>query len=403
MTLEQMKEKLRDMTAVVNASARKLADAANDSAVPMAEVTRMQNELTEARSRRDILENECRQLEEGQRANTGGMVPRNEETPRDLKAMLGSNEYARAFAYALRRGLNADTAREDEKCKVLMDALTIGGGTPEGSNGGFLVPEDVDNRIRELRREQVALSDLFTVEEVSTNSGWRVTDTDVTGGMTQLDEMAAMAAGAQPKFQKVTYTLQKYGLLIPVSAELASDEVANLFAYLGRFLARHCVNQENSLLLTALSTLTATDLTEGKELSGVKNALNKALDPAIAQNAVILTNQTGFDILDNLVDGQGRPLIHMDLTTGTPKMLGGRTVKVVSDTVLANAASKAPVYIGDFRQYATLFRRSRMQVNSTNVGGDAWRTDSIEVRGLVRMCVSKFDTAAAVKRTIGVS
>lgn len=403
MTLEQMKEKLRDMTAVVNASARKLADAANDSTVPMAEVTRMQNELTEARGRRDILENECRQLEEGQRANAGRMAPRNEETPRDLKAMLGSNEYARAFAYALRRGLNADTAREDEKCKVLMDALTIGGGTPEGSNGGFLVPEDVDNRIRELRREQVALSDLFTVEEVSTNSGWRVTDTDVTGGMTQLDEMASMTAGTQPKFQKVTYTLKKYGLLIPVSAELASDEVANLFAYLGRFLARHCVNQENSLLLTALGGLTATDLTDGKELSGVKNALNKALDPAIAQNAVILTNQTGFDILDNLVDGQGRPLIHMDLTTGTPKMLGGRTVKVVSDTVLANATSKAPVYIGDFRQYATLFRRSRMQVNSTNVGGDAWRTDSIEVRGLVRMCVSKFDTAAAVKRTFAVS
>ena len=74
----------------------------------------------------------------------------------------------------------------DEKHKVLYDALTIAGGSPAGEDCGFLVPEDIDNTIRELRRDFSPLADLFNVEAVSSNSGWRVVDTAPTTGMTAL-------------------------------------------------------------------------------------------------------------------------------------------------------------------------------------------------------------------------
>ena len=38
-----------------------------------------------------------------------------------------------------------------------------------------------------------------------------------------------IAKDDQPKFAKVTYSLKTYGLIVPVSNELANDEVANLF------------------------------------------------------------------------------------------------------------------------------------------------------------------------------
>ena len=38
--------------------------------------------------------------------------------------------------------------------------------------------------------------------------------------------------------------------------------------------------------------------------------------------------------------------------------------------------------------------------NNTDVGGNAFTTDSIEVRGITRMGVSKFDAAAMARRTL---
>ena len=67
----------------------------------------------------------------------GGNVKMSIEN-KDLNTMLKSNEYARAFAYALQHGLNRRNARNDEQCKILFDALTEGGNS--GADGGFLVP-----------------------------------------------------------------------------------------------------------------------------------------------------------------------------------------------------------------------------------------------------------------------
>ena len=66
-----------------------------------------------------------------------------------------------------------------------------------------------------------------------------------------------IAQDDQPAFAKVTYTLTTYGLIVPVSNELANDEVANLFGYLARWFAKKQILTENALLKTKLETLTA--------------------------------------------------------------------------------------------------------------------------------------------------
>lgn len=332
--------------------------------------------------------------EEARQAKKASPVP---EEDKGMKDMLKSNEYARAFAYAIRNGLNPNTARRHEECRVLLDALTESGNS--GADGGFLVPIDIDNQIRELKRQMLPLSDLVAKESVSTLSGWRVKDTAPTAGFSSVDEMATIgSSGDQPVFGKVEYQLAKYGLIVPVSNELANDEAANLFAYLARWFAKKDVLTENGLILAALGDLEATNIAAGEELAGIKAALNIALDPEIAVGASLLMNQTGFNILDSLVDGTGRPLVHIDTTTATPRLVNGKEIHVISDAQLPNASGKAPFFVGDFEQYCTLFSRDPMEIVSTDIGGSAFRTDSIEVRGIRRMCVSKFDTDAAVKR-----
>ena len=321
--------------------------------------------------------------------------------------MRASNEYARAFCYAIRNGISPRKGRADERCRILYDAMTEGGGDPAGEDGGFLVPIDIDNTIREVRRELNPLAPLFGNETVTAPTGWRVIDTAPSSAMPSIDEMGTVANNSdQPLFAKVTYSLTKYGLRIPVSNELMSDEAANLMAYLGRWFAKKLVLTENSLLITALGT-PSTALTSGSITpdGAIKTILNKTLDPAISASAVIITNQTGFDALDQLVDDMGRGLLQPDPTNATLLRMYGRQVVKVSDAQLPNLSTNtyAPFFIGDPREFATLFSKDGFEVASTDIGGDAWAKDSTEVRGIVRLGVSKFDTAAIVARKLALS
>ena len=405
MTLEQINDSIRTVGARVNDLSARLALAATQAAPDLQEVARLQDELQAQSASLNALRQSAQALSGSQEAGLQNQPAQNAQQERNLSALRKSNEYARAFAFAIRNGFTPATGRGMEQLKPLYDALTIGGGTPTGSDGGFLVPEDIDHQIRELQRELNPLRAFFETETVTTNSGWRVKDNAPTNGFTAVNETAAVPRDSQPSFGKVTYALTKYGLILPVSNELASDEVANLFAYISRWAAKKETITENTLLLAALATATAvtTAIAANSEIKNIKHALNVDLDPAIGRSAIFLTNQDGFDILDGLEDEQGRPLMQWNPTEDTPRFLHGHRVAVVSNAVLASTTgtgAAAPLYIGDARQFATLFERAAMEVLSTNIGGNAFNNDTTEIRFIKRMGVSKFDTDAVRKASL---
>lgn len=410
-TMTEARNALNEMGAQIRAAATALAAAANNPETPMEEITRQQSELRALNQRMNAMQ---AAYDAQYNESAGQLPPAPAPTPeqeRSLHDMLKSNEYARAFTYALRGGVQRRRGAYDERCKVLFDALTIGGGDPVGEDGGFLVPEDIDRTIRERRRELSPLSEIFNVETTSTNSGWRVVDKAPTTGMTALTSeipTGGIAQDDQPEFAKVPYSLTTYGLIVPVSNELMSDEVANLFTYLGNWFAKKQIITENLLLKAKLEALTASNITAADDPIGkVKSLLNKSLDPAISVLATILTNQDGYDYLDQLKDSDGRPMLQPDPTNATAMIFKGRRVKMVANsllpsrTVTTTGATKGdyyPLYVGDFQQYATLFMRQNLEIVSTDIGGNAFRSNSVEVRGIARMGVSTFDTDAALHR-----
>lgn len=322
------------------------------------------------------------------------------------------DEYLNAFFYAITNGITPKNGVGNERVAPLYNALTEGGGTPTGSDGGFLVPISFNNMIIEQRRQLVKLADYFNVETVTTPTGWRAVDTTPTTGFAAVDEMGTIGTGDQPAFTKVTYSLAKYGLRVPVSNELLNDNTAGLQAYLAAWFAKKGVITENTKLLALLNTLTASNLTVGKEVDSLKKAITKDLDPSIAANSVIITNQSGFAHLDELVGTDGRGLLQPDPTTGTPMIFKSHQVVMLSDVQLPNrvvtttGATKGtyyPVYIGDYKTFGTLFVGKTLEVASTNIGGNAWVSDSTEVRGIMRLDAQKLDGAAAIKREIFVA
>ena len=57
--------------------------------------------------------------------------------------------------------------------------------------------------------------------------------------------------------------------------------------------------------------------------------------------------------------------------------------------------------MGKFQSVGTLFVRKGIEVAATDVGGDAWATDTWELRALCRLDAVAMDLDAAFKALIG--
>ena len=397
MTLRDMHNQLTTMGEQIRTSAAALAEHSQDNEYPMDQLENDQRVLNELRARYNSMQAAYNaQFGADQASVIGQTAQQAAQTSSQASQtdhVRGSREYARAFAFAMANGLNPRNGRRHEEIGILYDALTEG----TNADGGFLVPEDMDFQIRELRRQLEPLSGLFNEESVTAPTGWRIMDTTPTSGFTLVSEMGTLPTNQQPAFSRVTFTTSKYGLIVPVSRELAEDNVSNLMSYLARWFAKKSVLQENALLVAGMTSLTATTLTGSANwIKGIKNALNVTLDPAISLSSVFICNQTCFQLLDELEDDNGRGLLQPDPTNATLRRLFGRPVHVVSDSVLTSN----DLFVGDGHEYQTLFRRKGLEVESTDIGGNAFRTDSIEVRGLIRLGVTRFDTAAMTRLTL---
>lgn len=166
-----------------------------------------------------------------------------------VDVIRSTNEYANAFSKALRSGVTVKRARGVEEFAPLMKALQETGGSPEGADGGFLVPQDFDNMIHQLEKEYLDLSQLFTVETVTTLSGWRAVEQGTRKALPKIAEMGTVGKDDQPKFAKVSYTVDKYGDRLPVSSELLEDNTAGLLQYLANWFGPKYILTKNTLLL----------------------------------------------------------------------------------------------------------------------------------------------------------
>lgn len=324
-----------------------------------------------------------------------------QERIKAVDAIRSTNEYARAFCKALRSGMKVKKAWGVEEFAPLTKALQETGGSPEGSDGGFLVPQDFDNMIHEYEKEYLDLSQFFNVEQVSAPTGWRAVESGARKKLPKIAEMGTIGKDDQPKFTKVSYTVDKYGDRLPVSSELLEDNTAGLLQYLANWFGPKYILTKNSLLIELLTGLTTeVALTAGSEAKELRQAIIKSLNTAHSKSAILLTNQNGYAEMDGWQDGNGRSLLVPNPADPEVYRLGGRLVVYADNDLIPDETSKHPIYVGNFKALGTLFVRKGIEMAATDVGGDAWATDSYEIRGLCRMDAQLVDADAAFKATI---
>jgi HK97 family phage major capsid protein len=315
----------------------------------------------------------------------GANLPKPGKDPKDDKP-----EYQAVFFKALRgHQLNAEEKEVMEN--QFQNAMT----GSEDESGGLIIPEDIQTRINEFKRRFDSLEQYVNVEPVSTRSGSRVLEKN--GEMSPLEnitnEMDPINDMEGPRFENMTYSISDYAGILKISNTLLADTDQNLMNYLVQWIGKKSIVTRNQLILNALDGLTKQDI---NGIDGIKNVLNETLDPAISQNAVVVTNQSGFNYLDKLRNEDGTYVLQPNPTNPTQKLLAGKPVVVISNRFFSAAEGKAPVIIGDLKEAVILFDRQTYSIKTTDVGDDAFRRNTTNMRVIEREDVKTWDDEAVV-------
>lgn len=225
--------------------------------------------------------------------------------------------------------------------------------SPNGTNGeAYIMPQDIRTQINELMREFNSMRNVIGILSTTAYSGsFVVENVDSLAGLTSFTDGTEITSSEDPKFTQVQFTLKDYGALITLSNTLLQMTDNNLVSYIARYFAKKAVITENTAIVTALEKdKTAKTLTL---LSDLKKSINKDLDPAALNGAVIVTNQDGFDKFDSERDTNGRPMLQPDPSNPTRMLMFGYPVIVFSNAMLKSTAATtskagyAPIFYGN--------------------------------------------------------
>ena len=290
------------------------------------------------------------------------------------------------------------TLNEEEQ--TFLNAAGTPGQVEVTPEKGYLVPEEQIAQLTEFRRAYTALKDYTSVRTAQSNKGKFPTIGAETGTLTAFDELTDIGK-SDFDFGQLSYEINDYGDIIPVSNQLLQDVDINLMGIIGQRFARKAINTENAQIIALLNTLSASAITDYK---GLTKAINVELDPVFAANAKIFTNQDGFQWMSELQDGQNRPLLVPDVTAADTYRFRGKEVVVLSNNDLkttGTTAKKAPMYIGSMSDFAAFFQRLGVEVAVSNEAGFVQYATLI--RAVERFGVTKVDTDALKAYTVALS
>ena len=238
--------------------------------------------------------------------------------------------------------------------------------------------ELVTTPIREVNTT-VDLKQFTTIHPAQKGSGKYPILKKATSKMASVAELEKNPKLAKPEFQEVDWTVETYRGAIPVSQESVDDADVDLVGIVAEAAAQIKVNTTNAAIAEVLKTFTAKTV---KDLDEIKKILNVDFDPAY--DVAFVVSQSFYQLLDSLKDQNGRYLLQDSITAASGKVLLGKPVFVLSDTVLGNAG-EAKAFVGDFKRAVLFADRQDL--------GLRWADN--EIYGQYLQAVLRFDAVKA--------
>lgn len=265
--------------------------------------------------------------------------------------------------------------KEADSVKVFANAARNGFAKDmsEGSkpDGGYTVPEDIVTRIEKYRDAKASLRQHVRVIPVQTNTGARTfKKRETVTGFAKVLENGKFAKRNTPQFERLAYTIEKYGGYFVLSDEVLEDSDANLVNEVVELIGDEARVTDNVEIIDAIKAV-KTSPVNLEDLIGIKKALNVTLGQAFRPTSKIYTNDNGLQYLDTLYDENGRPLLAPSPTDPMKMHLGvGPTtvpIVVLPNSDFPNLTEGIPFLIGDLNEGFVIWDRRRVTLAQSKV------------------------------------
>ena len=269
---------------------------------------------------------------------------------------------AQAFDRFLRHGLGEMSAEEKQALRELRAQ-----GTSPDEKGGYTVPTQMRNAIVESMK---AYGGIASVAQILSTANGQPIEWATSDGTTEEGELLGENSAASE--EDVTFGTANLGAkklsskIIRVSNELLQDSGVDIEAFLaariaqriGRGEAKYLVQgtgtgtpqQPKGLVASVTGTVGAASATAftWKEM----NALKHAIDPAYrgGPQSRWAFNDATLELIEEMEDGQGRPLWLPSIVGGTPATVLNIPY-VVDQAIDSIGAGKKFIFCGDFNRF----------------------------------------------------
>lgn len=292
-----------------------------------------------------------------------------------------------------------------EELKEIKNMVVEG----DKTKGGVAITPDISTKIIEYQNatRNFDIRPYLNVEPVSTMKGSRPIADNIpeASGFASLDEGTEIQALHEPTFTDLEYQVRKYAGFIPLSNELLEDSAENMLGFITKWLGENELNTYAYQVFNGTGIKSAQGIITEAETGGLledrvetvatpptikkfKTIFNVDLESIANANLVIYTNADGYDYLDGLEDKNGKGYLQPDATMKSGFNFLGREIVKVPKKFLANIVEESdtltPFVIGSLKDLYTMFDRKQMSIESSNIGGNAWKTDTTEVKGVFR-------------------
>lgn len=249
--------------------------------------------------------------------------------------------------------------------------------------GGALIPEEL--LTPQMKPEDtVDLRNYVKIVSVNSSNGKYPVISKSDGKMSTVAELAQNPKLANPSISEINFEVKTRRGYIPISQEVIDDADYDVTGLIRDEIQSQSLNTSNSDIAAKLKTAPAKAVVG---IDGLKDLVNKDIKKVYPIKFIISASL--YAELDKLKDKNGRYLLQDSIITASGKMLLGREVIVLDDTIIGTAAGSLVGFVGDAKSFMSFFDRKRTSVE--------WVDNQIYgklLAGIVRYDVQVTDTDA---------
>lgn len=317
-----------------------------------------------------------------------------EERKSELETELGElrgkmKEYEKAPERREKRGdmsRRNEDAMEEARSAINTYVRSKGEVRAEGftsTEGGALIPEELltpQNKPEDV----VDLRNYVKIVPVNSPTGKYPVISKSGSKMSTVAELEQNPKLANPKIEKVSFEVETRRGYIPLSQEVIDDADYDVTGLIRDEITDQARNTSNADIAKVLQGATAKSVTG---LDGLKDLVNKEIKKVYPVKFIISASL--YAELDKLKDKNGRYLLQDSITSSSGKMILGKEVIVLDDTMIGTQAGQLVGFVGDPKSFCAYFDRKQASVE--------WIDNQIYgklLAGVIRYDVEKTDSEA---------